>query len=139
MYEKTEDRGIIMKQIIFFDGDCHVCQRSVQFILKYDQSERFFFASLQSKLAEKLLTNEARHANSVVLLKGEQEYLYTNAVIEISKQLSGFAKYGYLLNILPLPLRDKLYHFIAKRRYLFSGKETVCLLPSEQVKKRLLD
>lgn len=136
---KNKAGGFIMKQIIFFDGDCHVCQRSVQFILKYDQSKCFFFASLQSKLAEKLLSTEARHVNSVVLLKGEEEYIYSNAVIEISKQLSGFAKCGILLTLLPLPIRDKLYRFIAKRRYLFSGKETVCLLPSEQVKKRLLD
>lgn len=127
-----------MEQIIFFDGDCLICQRSVQFILKYDRKKQFLFASLQSETAEQLLSQQARQADSVVLLKEDHEYLHSDAVIEISKQLSGLAKIGYLLILFPKRFRDKIYQFTAKQRYKWLPKATTCSLPEEQNKKRFL-
>ena len=38
--------------IVFFDGVCNVCDKTVDFVLKYDNEQRFSFASLQSEFAQ---------------------------------------------------------------------------------------
>jgi len=44
-----------VKPIIFFDGVCHLCNASVDFILRADRHRRFTFAPLQGKTAAELL------------------------------------------------------------------------------------
>ncbi|HEY4624176.1 MAG TPA: DCC1-like thiol-disulfide oxidoreductase family protein, partial [Solibacillus sp.] len=38
-----------MRRIVLFDGECHFCDASVQFILARDQKATFQFAALQSE------------------------------------------------------------------------------------------
>ena len=44
-----------MTPIVLFDGDCHFCDSSVQFIIKHDHKGIYYFAPLQSKRAKVLL------------------------------------------------------------------------------------
>ena len=41
-----------MTPIVLFDGDCHFCNSSVQFIIKHDHKGIYYFAPLQSKRAQ---------------------------------------------------------------------------------------
>lgn len=43
------------EHLVFYDGECGLCDRVVQTLLKVDTHERFVFAPLQGKTAEKLL------------------------------------------------------------------------------------
>jgi predicted DCC family thiol-disulfide oxidoreductase YuxK len=41
--------------ILLFDGECNLCNRAVQIVIKHDKKEKFMFASLQSESAKDIL------------------------------------------------------------------------------------
>ncbi|MGX1983180.1 DCC1-like thiol-disulfide oxidoreductase family protein [Thermolongibacillus altinsuensis] len=41
--------------------------------------------------------------------------------------------------LIPKPLRDRLYDWIAKHRYEWFGKRDSCLMPTPDVRMRFLD
>lgn len=45
------------QRIILFDGICNLCTSAVKFVLKRDKNSVFKFASLQSDVAIKLLSD----------------------------------------------------------------------------------
>ncbi|MCK5941736.1 MAG: DUF393 domain-containing protein, partial [Planctomycetes bacterium] len=54
------------KPLILFDGDCNLCNRSVQFVIARDPAARFRFAALQSEAARAALA-AAGHAGPMLL------------------------------------------------------------------------
>ncbi|TAF66912.1 MAG: thiol-disulfide oxidoreductase DCC family protein [Cytophagales bacterium] len=132
-----------MKQfIVLFDGVCNLCQGSVQFIIKRDKTSQFQFASLQSAHGQALLAKfslPTKELQSIVLVEGEKCYTHSTAALRIAQQLSGIWKIiGYAGFIVPKPLRDVLYNFIARNRYHWFGKKESCWLPTPELKARFL-
>jgi len=110
-------------KIVFYDGDCGLCNRSVSLIYKNDPDGIFHFMPLQSPRAERLLNEHGR----------------SNAVIVILKNLthSIFNLFATLLHLVPKKMRDIGYNFIAKNRHRFL-KHT-CALPPPEVNARFLE
>lgn len=129
-----------MDKIILFDGICNFCDRSVQFILKHDRQEQFLFTSLQGDVGQKLLKKYQipSSMNSLVLLDEEKYYVKSTAVLRICKELRGAWKLLYGLIIIPRPIRDFVYQFIANHRYQWFGQKKSCRLPSAKTGKRFL-
>lgn len=129
-----------MKRIVLFDGECNFCDYSVQFIIKRDPKGFFTFASLQSDIGKELMKkyHVPGDINSMVLLEGNKFYLKSTAAIRICKQLNGAWKILYVLNIIPKPIRDFFYDYIAKNRYKWFGKNDSCMIPSPEERKRFL-
>lgn len=129
-----------MEKIILFDGVCNLCDKSVQWVLKRDKNDVFLFAPMQGKTAEGLkIQHKLFHMQSVVLIENEKVYTESTAVLRILKHLRGVWKLLYVFILLPKPLRDSIYRFIAKRRYQWFGKKESCLVPTPQLKNRFLD
>ena len=127
--------------IILFDGECHVCDKSVEFIIKRDPDGYFHFASLQSEVGQNILNyyRVERDIDSLVLIDHNQYYQKSTAALKICRNLKGLSKFLYILLIIPLPIRDFFYKIIAKNRYRWFGKKDICMLPLPNVKKRFLD
>ena len=49
--------------VVFFDGVCTLCQRSVRYLLKHDKNKRLKFTSLQGQYAKKILHREDLNSN----------------------------------------------------------------------------
>ena len=119
-----------MKQnIIIFDGICNLCNSSVRFISKRDQNSKFTFLSQQSDEAKKLM--EKYHFNyetidTIILISNNEAFSKSDAVLEISKNLSGFWFLFSYFKIIPKCMRDFLYNFVSKNRYKFFGKTNSC-------------
>lgn len=127
--------------ILLFDGVCNLCNASVQFVLKRDRQGQFRFASLQSEAAQELLRQfpEAPAGiNTVVLIENGQLYTKSDAALRAAKRLPGLwpVLYGFIL--LPRPLRNLAYDWIARNRYRWFGKEDQCMLPRPEWKERFL-
>jgi len=45
------------KNIILYDGECGLCNRSVQFILKHERNQNLLFSSLQSSFSKKVFSD----------------------------------------------------------------------------------
>jgi predicted DCC family thiol-disulfide oxidoreductase YuxK len=127
--------------IVFFDGVCHLCQRSVQFILKNDPAGHFRFAPLQGSTARDKLGSDSINpvAASIVLLEKGIRYERSTAALRICKHLRWPAKALYGGMIFPRFLRDAVYRWIAHNRYRWFGKDESCWLPRPEWRDRFLD
>lgn len=133
-------RGKFMN-IILFDGTCLFCQGSVQFIIKRDPHGYFKFGSLQSETGKKIINKYSVNPNldSLLLIKNDQVYMKSSAALEICKHLKGGYRILAILKLIPVPVRDALYDWFAKRRYQWFGKTESCMMPSPEIKSRFID
>jgi predicted DCC family thiol-disulfide oxidoreductase YuxK len=127
--------------ILLFDGVCNLCVSVVNFTIKRDSEEKFKFAALQSESGQALLKKYNLPTNdfdSFVFIKGEKYFLKSSAALNVLKELGGVWKLFYLFIIIPAPLRDFIYHIVARRRYSIFGKRDSCIVPTPEVKRRFL-
>ncbi|RYD23810.1 MAG: DUF393 domain-containing protein [Verrucomicrobiaceae bacterium] len=130
-----------MGWVLFFDGDCAFCSRSVQRAFRLDRKGKLFFAPLQGKLAAEM--GFAEHAakdggTMVVLRESDRKVFYkSDALIEVARVLGGWWHLAALARFIPKPLRDFVYSLIANNRYRISGKSESCTLPDPELRKRL--
>ncbi|MEE8329511.1 MAG: DCC1-like thiol-disulfide oxidoreductase family protein [Thermodesulfovibrionia bacterium] len=129
------------RHIILFDGICNFCNSAVNFIIKRDPKGIFVFAPLQSGLARDILHEHNLNYignDTFILIKNNNCFSRSNAVLEIVKDLNGN---WYLLNlfkIIPLFFRDILYKIFAHNRYKIFGRRSECMVPSNDLKQRFL-
>jgi predicted DCC family thiol-disulfide oxidoreductase YuxK len=128
------------KSIIFFDGVCNLCNASVDFLLKRDAQQNFYFASLQSGIARELLAPYGDSLpDSMVLLQGERIYLRSDAALKAAQGLSpAYRLAGKAGMLIPAFLRNAIYDFIAANRLRFFGERDSCRLPSPEERERFL-
>jgi predicted DCC family thiol-disulfide oxidoreductase YuxK len=129
-----------MHPVILFDGVCNFCDASVQFILKRDKKEAFYFASLQSEAGQGLLEKHSvpENVDSMILVEDDKVYYKSSAALRISRHLDGAWKLLYVFMIVPAPIRNVVYDLIAKNRYKWFGQKESCMLPPPAVRKRFL-
>ncbi|MFS0751088.1 thiol-disulfide oxidoreductase DCC family protein [Oceanobacillus sp. 1P07AA] len=128
--------------IILFDGECNVCDSSVQFILKRDQEGIFSFASLQSEAGKYLgeQNNIPDDTDSMVLVKENNNVkIKSNAVLDICRNLPFPWKFLYAFSIVPTPIRDKAYDWFANNRFKWFGKKQQCKLPTPEERQRFIE
>jgi len=127
--------------IVLFDGVCNLCNGSVQFLIRRDPGARFRFASLQSPVGERLLDElgiDRQAVDSVILVEDGRWYKESDAALRIAHSLGGPWKALGILRLIPRPLRDGLYRFIARNRYRWFGKTEACWLPTPELRGRFL-
>ena len=127
-----------MGAIILFDGECNLCSKSVQFIIKRDKEAYFSFASLDSEIGKQLLKayKVPTDVDSLILIENKRYYSQSSAVLQICKHLHGGWKIFTILLVLPRKVRDPLYKFIANNRYKWFKKRSSCLVPTPDIRKR---
>jgi len=134
--------------IILYDGVCGFCNRMVQFVLKRDSRDRFRFATAQSQFARALMQKHGINPvplKSLVLvldygLPTERAQQSSTASISIFKELSCFWRWlANLYVLVPRPIRDWTYDFIARHRYRIFGKYDSCPLPNPAHRNKFLD
>ena len=129
-----------MKNLIIFDGTCNFCDAYINFVIDHDRTNKFQFASSQTDVAKNILSNlNVDPSKSIVLLSGEKYFFKSDAVLEISRQLSSNISWLYVFRfIFPSFLRNFLYDIIAKNRYLLMGKLNECKLPTPELRAKFL-
>jgi len=127
--------------ILLFDGVCNLCNSSVQFIVKRDKDATFRFASLQSEEAQELLDafdDKPGDLSSVILVEDSKLYARSTAALRIARRLGDAWPLLYGFIIIPQPIRDGVYNWIARNRYRWFGKKDQCMIPSPDLKSRFL-
>ena len=131
--------------VIFYDGVCGLCDRTVRFVLRHDHAGRFRFATLQSDYAAAALARHGRDAadlDSVCLLldpdgPGERLLAKSDAVLAILDGLGGVWRLAAAARWLPRAWRDAAYDALANRRYRWFGRFDQCPIPSPELRARL--
>jgi len=138
----------VANPIILYDGVCGLCNSLVQFLLKHDKQGRLRFASLQSDFAEKVLRRHGFDAKDLDTLHVVENYDQPNervlqrsdAILRAGRELGGFwTASSSVARIVPRPLRDLVYRFVATNRYRVFGKYETCMLPDPNQRSRFLD
>ncbi|HLR15685.1 MAG TPA: DCC1-like thiol-disulfide oxidoreductase family protein [Bacillota bacterium] len=130
-----------MESIILFDGDCHFCNKSVQFIIKRDPKAIFSFAPLQGPTGERLKKEYElpSSSDSFILIENGHMYEESTAALRVAKQLKGMWKLSYVGIIIPKPIRNGVYRIIANNRRKLLRKEGPCPIPTPEMKNRMLE
>src|SRR5690606_4594553 len=121
--------------LILFDGDCNLCNGSVQFVLKRDANATFQFASLQSQAGRAALARVAPGAavpDSIVLIRGDQLLLKSSAALAIARGLRWPWPVLSVFWLVPYPLRNLIYDWIARNRIRWFGKREECWIPKPE-------
>ncbi len=131
-----------VRLVLFFDGDCGFCQKSVRFLYEFDDKGLIEFAPLQGELAAKYgLSGYAEKAGgSMVVLREPDGEIFTksDAVAELGKALGGvFRVLAFMLSRIPGKLRDGIYDGVARNRYRLLGKADACALPDRGLRERM--
>lgn len=139
---KPEVPDTASSAVVFFDGVCNLCARSVQFIIRHDPVAYFCFASLQSAAGQEavaaIASQRGKAPDAVVLLRQGRYYTGSDAAVRIARHLSGGWRLLSLLRFVPRLVREPVYRFIARHRYRWFGKKQSCWLPSPALKNRFL-
>lgn len=131
----------ISQPIILYDGVCGLCDRFVQFIITRDPTAKIKLAALQSESAIALLQKfhlPATVLSTVVLIEEEKSYIKSAAVLRSLSYVDGAWKFFTILRIIPTPISDFLYDFVARNRYRWFGKFDACIIPSPEIRSRFL-
>lgn len=103
-------------KIIFYDGKCGLCQRSIQFIFKADKDKTFYFAPLNGVTYKDIYGNALDPLSTLKLFNENKTSQKSTAILEILSLLGGKYKYLYILKVIPIFIRDYLYDKVAFRR-----------------------
>jgi predicted DCC family thiol-disulfide oxidoreductase YuxK len=129
------------ESILFYDGDCAMCNHTVQFVVNHEKKgNNLLFAPLQSDFAkEKLLPYkyDFNNLSTMVLLMDGKAYYRSGAALTLAKFLK--APYRWMIVFIAVPrfIRDGVYHFIARNRHKWFRKE-YCFLPDADLRKRFV-
>ena len=127
------------RAIVLFDGVCNLCNSSVHFIIARDPAARFRFAALDSAAGQRLLAESGLSGSlSVVLIENGRAYTRSAAALRIARRLRFPWPLLYALIVVPRPLRDAVYDWIARNRYRWFGKREVCMTPTPELRSRFL-
>jgi predicted DCC family thiol-disulfide oxidoreductase YuxK len=128
--------------IVVFDAKCLLCNGWVQFLLKHDRKGVFQFASIQGRTGQTLLANTGLRVEglqTLLLVDGMNTWQHTSAIFRVLNGLGWPWRAAWLGWLVPAPVRDGLYRWIARNRYRLFGRSESCLLPPPDFKARFLD
>tara|TARA_B100001179_G_C18603908_1_gene412621 strand:- start:3064 stop:3495 length:432 start_codon:yes stop_codon:yes gene_type:complete len=131
------------KKTILFDGECNLCDRSVQLLLKNDPQDTFRFVSLQSTTGKKIQHEygiDTSYQNSIIVINDYVNYMAkSSAILSLTRSMG---KLWPLLNIfwvIPKSIRDSLYDYIAARRYQWFGRKNTCMVMTDDIRHKFID
>jgi predicted DCC family thiol-disulfide oxidoreductase YuxK len=126
------------KHIVFYDGDCGFCNRTVQWVLEKEKSPVICFSAIQSPFAQRFLNGKGVIPDLSTVYFFSDGQLYSES--EAAFQLSKFLRYPYRIlrffRVLPCFLTNSVYRWIAKRRHQIASE--YCITPTSVQKDRFI-
>jgi predicted DCC family thiol-disulfide oxidoreductase YuxK len=126
--------------IVFYDGECGLCSRAVQWFLKRDHRSRLHFAPLQGETAAAVLPAQDDNPMSwsIILRDDQGVHDRSDAALRAVAHLGGLWRVAKVPLILPRVLRDSVYRFIARNRYRWFGTHESCWMGDADTRARFL-
>jgi predicted DCC family thiol-disulfide oxidoreductase YuxK len=129
--------------ILFYDGECGLCTKSVQWCLAHDRKKTLLFAPLLGSTYRSVETairqSLPSDVSSAIYYDGARVYLKSDATLRAVRSLGGpwalLAAAGLLV---PRVLRDMVYSYVAKRRIAWFGTADACSVPAPSERGRFL-
>jgi predicted DCC family thiol-disulfide oxidoreductase YuxK len=131
-----------VRPILLFDGECNLCNSTVDFVIRHDIAGLFLFAASQSEAGRRLMAQREvsprKVAESIYLIEGNRISSKSSAALGIARALPFPWCVVSALVIVPRPLRDRVYDLVSRNRYRWFGKRDTCRVPSAEERDRFL-
>ena len=134
------------KALLFFDGDCSLCHGFIRFVFKWETTENISFAPLQGDTFKEVSASgypeSLNGVDSIIFYdqKAQKFYAFSDGIILTLKSMGGLWHLpAFLLKLIPKPLRDFGYKFVAAVRFrIFGEAKDACRLPTKNERQRML-
>ena len=129
-------------EVLFYDGHCGLCHGAVKFVLKNDRAGTAFrFAPLQGQTFLQRVPAEQRAGlpdSVAVQVRDGSLLVRSNAFIHILRRLGGGWKImAAIVALIPRPLRDIVYDFVARVRLrAFGRRNDLCPIVPPDLRSR---
>jgi predicted DCC family thiol-disulfide oxidoreductase YuxK len=129
-------------ETLYYDGQCGLCHRGVKFVLKHDRSGAAFrFAPLQGVTFQARVPVDQRAAlpdSMAVQTTTGLLLIRSDAFVHILRRLGGgWRILAAVVVIIPRPLRDLAYNFVARGRHrVFSRPDELCPMVPASLRAR---
>jgi predicted DCC family thiol-disulfide oxidoreductase YuxK len=121
------------RPIIIFDGKCVLCSSFARFVLRADRDGRFRFLAAQTPLGTALYRHfglDPVDYQTNILLEDGEVFLKSDGSLRILARLDApWPAIAFVGRLVPRPLRDRLYDFVARHRLQWFGSRETCTLP----------
>lgn len=111
---------------ILYDDNCNFCKACISFLEKRDKRKRLSFYGLESNSARQELKKVGVNfiqKNTVYFIHQSKAYIKSTAVLKALSLLAfPYSMLSWFL-IVPKFIRDAVYSFIAKNRYLIVSRK----------------
>lgn len=129
------------ERLILFDGVCNWCNVWVNFTIAHDPNGQFKFGALQSELGKRILHDldlSATDYQTFLLLEGCRVSIKSTAALRVIRQLTWWWPLYYIGMLVPTPIRDVAYDFVARHRYRWMGRAATCRVPTQEERDRFV-
>ena len=75
---------------------------------------------------------------TIVLLEGDMMNTESDVILKIAKRLPGVWRFFSFFIIVPKPVRDGMYRFIARHRYHLFGRRETCMVPTAELMDKFI-
>ena len=130
------------KYILFFDGECVMCNGIVKWLYAIDRGNALAFASLHGETAAKLreeCEEFPKDKDSFVFWDDGTPRVRSRAALYAARKLKFPWNLGYALLIIPRFISDAVYRFVANHRLQWFGTTETCWLPPADGMHRFLE
>ena len=119
------------QDILLLDGDCGLCHGLARFIdLKLKSGVDIAYWPIESEDAQNLIATFPKwqqQSDTVYLFRDGRSYVRSAAVIRCLLYMIWYWRIWFLVFwIIPLPIRNMVYRFVAKYRHRIFKKPEVC-------------
>ncbi len=136
------DGGVVGGPILIYDGTCNLCNATVDFLLRFDREGAVRLAASQSASGAKLIGRHPGAASvdeTVLLVLSGTVYTRSDAIQMVLRFLpQPWPLLGFLLRIVPRPVRDKVYDLVSRNRHRWFGRKVVCRTSAAGFESRFL-
>ncbi len=128
--------------VAVMDAECAICSWGAKMIHRLDRTGKVRICPVQSPLGAALLHHyklEPTNPASWLFIDDGRAYMDFDAVLHAGNKFGGWGRLTSVLRLLPKPMRDKLYIWIARNRYAIFGRADMCAIPDPPFTRRLIE
>ena len=124
----------MVKNVIYYDGECGLCHLAVRFILRVDSKSNFYFSPLSN------LDINLKNIDSIILKRGKKVFYEGQAIILIFENIDNNWNYlAKLLKLIPIKVLDTAYRWVSRNRAKISVKKvSSCPMVPSYYQKRFI-
>ena len=127
--------------IAVMDAECAICSWGARMIHRLDTSGTVRICPIQSPLGAALLRHyhmEPTDPASWLYIDAGIAHMDFDAVLYAGWRFGGWARLTAVLRMFPKGVRDRLYNWLARNRYMLFGRGDMCGLPDPAFRRRLM-